>query len=178
MSKFEDAIPTILRHEGGYVNNAHDPGGATVYGISLRYLHDLGLDINGDGVVDAVDIRNLNKDAAIALYQGQWDLMNLFNINSQAVATKLFDIAVNMGRSRAVSLLQKAIVALGNQFVSEGPTTIGFRTTDLINSLDANKLYARLREAQAAYYTKIVNSNPAKFGEFIQGWLNRAYDRV
>src|SRR5690625_3510700 len=31
---FEAALPTILRHEGGYVDHPQDPGGATNYGIT------------------------------------------------------------------------------------------------------------------------------------------------
>jgi len=38
MSTFETAWPTILRHEGGYCNNANDLGGPTKYGLSLRWL--------------------------------------------------------------------------------------------------------------------------------------------
>lgn len=30
MSRFEDAIDTVLEHEGGYVNDAADPGGAPI----------------------------------------------------------------------------------------------------------------------------------------------------
>jgi lysozyme family protein len=178
MAKFEDAIPTILRHEGKFTNNPKDSGGATNYGISLRYLEELGLDINGDGKVDAIDIRNLSEADAIALYQGEWDALNLFNINDQPVATKTFDISVNMGRTRAVNLLRNAIGALKVACPIEGPGVIRFATTNLVNTLDAFKLYSRLREQQAAYYTRLYNSNPDKFGEFIQGWLNRAYDKI
>ena len=43
MSTFEDAIPTILRHEGGFNNDPVDAGGATNYGVSLRWLKAQGL---------------------------------------------------------------------------------------------------------------------------------------
>ena len=35
MSDFNDAIPTVLRHEGGFVDSPNDPGGATNFGVSL-----------------------------------------------------------------------------------------------------------------------------------------------
>ena len=38
MSDFNDAIPTVLRHEGGFENDVNDPGGATNFGVSLRWL--------------------------------------------------------------------------------------------------------------------------------------------
>lgn len=34
MAQFEQAIQTILRNEGGYVNNPNDAGGETSFGIS------------------------------------------------------------------------------------------------------------------------------------------------
>ena len=37
--KFLKCIPIILRNEGGFVNNKRDPGGATKFGISLRFLN-------------------------------------------------------------------------------------------------------------------------------------------
>ena len=35
-------IDLLLKNEGGYVNNPKDPGGATKYGVSLRFLVDTG----------------------------------------------------------------------------------------------------------------------------------------
>jgi lysozyme family protein len=61
MSDFNQAVKVILQHEGGYVDNPNDPGGATNYGISLRFLadHPESGDFNGDGEVDAEDIANM-----------------------------------------------------------------------------------------------------------------------
>ena len=42
MTRAEQMIPLILKHEGGYVNNPADPGGATNKGITIatfrRYI--------------------------------------------------------------------------------------------------------------------------------------------
>jgi len=51
MARFEDALPTVLRHEGLYSEDPADPGGATNYGISLRFLRQLG-DTDGDGFAE------------------------------------------------------------------------------------------------------------------------------
>ena len=37
----DQAINLMLRLEGGYVNDSHDPGGATKYGITQRTLDSL-----------------------------------------------------------------------------------------------------------------------------------------
>ena len=43
--------------EGGFVNHPNDPCGATNYGVSLRWLKDDGIDVNGDSRIDLADIR-------------------------------------------------------------------------------------------------------------------------
>ena len=58
MGCFSKAITVILKHEGGFSNHSSDPGGATNYGISLRWLKSEGLygDLDDDGDVDIDDI--------------------------------------------------------------------------------------------------------------------------
>lgn len=51
MSNFDTAIITVLRHEGLFVNDSDDAGGATHYGVSLRWLKSIG-DLDNDGFVD------------------------------------------------------------------------------------------------------------------------------
>lgn len=48
--RFRYAVEVVLRHEGGYVNDPHDPGGETKYGISKRCLP-------GDARVLTLDLR-------------------------------------------------------------------------------------------------------------------------
>ena len=51
---FEAAVRSVLKHEGGYVNNSRDGGGETAFGISKRsYPH---LDIQALTPEDAIDI--------------------------------------------------------------------------------------------------------------------------
>ncbi len=60
MSNFEKAVEKVLEHEGGYVDHKNDPGGATNYGISLRFVKQstgIDLDVDGDGDIDADDIK-------------------------------------------------------------------------------------------------------------------------
>ena len=61
------ALKTILCHEvgntgDGLVDDPDDPGGITKYGVSFRFLKDHGIDVDGDGDIDAEDIRGLNPE--------------------------------------------------------------------------------------------------------------------
>ena len=40
---FDEIIEIVLEHEGGYVNDPHDRGGETKYGISKRAHNDVNI---------------------------------------------------------------------------------------------------------------------------------------
>ncbi len=173
MSIFELSIPTILRHEGGLIDNSNDPGGITNHGISIRYLKSLGLagDIDHDGDVDAQDIKVMTTEQATVLYHSfWWDKYKYENIVAQMVATKIFDTAVNMGYMRPHKWAQQ-IVGLPQDGV------LGPKSFAEINAMPSLKFLTIFQETQAAFYRRIVELNPAR-QEFLKGWLNRAFDRI
>ena len=111
MAKFSDAIGYVLDNEGGYSEHPSDPGGETFWGISLRYLKGTGEygDIDDDGDIDADDIRAMTMaDAEGFHFRDFWTPLKLDTVESQAVATRVFDMAVNMGLRAAVKIAQKA----------------------------------------------------------------------
>jgi lysozyme family protein len=179
MARFEDAIDVILVHEGGYVDNPHDHGGASNWGISLRYLLATGglkahpeLDLNHDGLIDFRDMRLIPKDMAIAIYERDWWAPHQYgSINDQQVATKLFDMAVNMGAARAGKLAQSALVACGKPVSVDG--VLGAKSFTAINSLDPANFLHVLRQKQADFYRAIVAHDPTQ-AQFLKGWLRRA----
>ena len=183
INNFEKAIQTILKHEGGYVDNKMDPGGATNFGISLRFLKDFvtkkpeefsRFDVNHDGNIDYVDIKNLPQGEAINLYkQAFWDKNNYDKITDFSIAEKIFDLAVNMGGAQANKLLQRAIRAVtGIKLVEDG--ILGTKSFAQINSADPNSLLAALKSEAAGFYRTLVRVDPNLQG-FLDGWLNRSY---
>lgn len=78
----------ILKWEGGYVNDPHDPGGETKYGISKKAYPDL-------------DIRNLsNEDIYDIYWRDYWDKTGCEELEWQ-MAYVIMDTAVNLGVSKA-----------------------------------------------------------------------------
>lgn len=179
MADFNIAIKKILHHEGGYVNNPNDPGGATNFGISLRFLKDhIEGDFNKDGVVNINDIKNMTIEQAALIYKVfWWDKYKYGKINDQTIATKIFDFSVNMGAKRAHILLQEA---LNNAFDLNldvdgilGPTSI--QTINIIK--DGNEEQALLDAYSKTawdFYRRLITNNP-KLKVFERGWKNRAY---
>lgn len=72
MDHFNAALADVLKHEGGYSDHKADLGGATHFGISLRFLKqlpDLAGDINGDGHINVLDIQQMTAAHAAEFYR-------------------------------------------------------------------------------------------------------------
>lgn len=159
--KFRHAVEVVLKHEGGYVNNPADPGGETKYGISKRsYPH--------------LDIKNLTKEQATQIYYDDWwQKYRYGEIKDLAVATKVFDLSVNMGPSAAHRILQRAV-----NFVSAAELKVdgilGPLTLAAVNAADPEKVLQMMRYKAAEYYHALAKRR-AESRVFLLGWLNRAY---
>lgn len=159
MSNFDKSITIVLQHEGGYVNNAADPGGETKYGITKRTYPD-------------VDIKNLTVDQAKAIYKRDfWAPYKYDAITSDDVATKIFDTAVNVGSKRAFRFAQQAANKFGKGLGEDG--VMGNLSVNAINEIDPKQYLEAYRGIQADYYKSLVDAKPS-LSVFLRGWLNRA----
>jgi lysozyme family protein len=145
MTDFDRAFEKTLKLEGGgeLVDDPNDAGGLTKWGISQRAYPD-------------IDIKNLTKEQAKEIYKRDyWDtIFALTNptINNPQVAWKLYDIAVNMGRVKAIDFRDK-IAGLGWEWA----------------------IY-ELCELQMKRYVEITVNRPANL-TFLKGWTKRAFDK-
>ena len=176
MSCFDIAVQTVLKDEGGFVNDPQDSGGATKYGISLKWLRSLvlepdiaHLDQNSNGVIDFDDIAALTREQTIFLYHRYfWEPHRYERISVQMIANKVFNLTVNAGAHASHTALQWALRATGNQeVVMDG--VLGDRTIKAVNAVDFRVLLAALRSEIASHYRLL------KKPHFEAGWLNRAY---
>jgi len=183
MTSFELALPAILEHEGGpaFTNDPVDPGGATRWGISLRYLRARGDldrdghldgDVDHDGDIDAQDIRLLSKEQAARVYEtGFWVPNRLAEVSSQRVATKIFDTAVNLGSAQAWRRAQLAAQSLSIPIADDGK--VGPKTLAAVNSLPEGLFMRAYCGAQRAFYESLIRSKPA-LSKYRRGWTRRA----
>lgn len=182
MSSFDAAFPVILRHEGGFVNHPNDPGGATNYGISLRWLKSIG-DFDGDGIldgdldndgdVDVDDIRLLTPVMAGNFCRIHWwDKNKYFLIYDQNVATKVLDFAFVMGDRQAHKLLQRALRAFDKRLIDDG--ILGQKSIAAINTTNPQCLLASYQCMGEGFFRQIALK--PKLAGFLDGWLNRVYD--
>jgi hypothetical protein len=93
LSNFEKALAFVLRWEGGYSNDPHDPGGETKFGISKRSYPD-------------VNIKDLTRESAAQLYRRDyWSVMGC-DQRLPDIGLVVFDSAVNCGIARTTVWLE------------------------------------------------------------------------
>lgn len=195
--RYTRAFDTLIGVEGGYVNHPADRGGATKFGISLRFLKAEGkidlnrdgradFDLDMDGDLDGQDIRMLTVEHARTLYRRCfWDRLGCYGF-ARPLGEMMFDQAVNGGTSAAIRLLQRAINFCQ---VPEGSTTplpgvaadgvMGPATragVDRVLKHPAKGMPALIvayREMAKARYRAIAKADPSQKA-FLNGWLARA----
>lgn len=163
------ALRWIHPIEGGYVDDPSDPGGATQYGISLRYLRGKGAagDIDGDGDIDAADVRALTRTQAEQFFiEDCWHPCRCDEMPAQ-IAIAVFDHAVNAGTGSAIRLIQEML-----RLKVDG--IVGPKTLRAIEHADAGELLAYYLARRARYYRDIVAAN-SSLVRFLDGWLNRLF---
>lgn len=167
MADINKLAPKILKWEGGYGNFAEDKGGPTKFGITLATWQQMGEDKDGDGDIDAEDIKVLNASDFTLVFKRFWDKWQADKINNQSIADFLVDWYYNSGKwgikipQRVLGVSQDGVV--------------GSETIKAINSSDPEELFAELWGARKEFLLNIVKNNPSQ-KKFIKGWLNRIND--
>ncbi len=181
VSDFEPAVEHTLSPdvEGGYSDDPADHGGPTNMGITLATLKAaLGkaADLNGDGRVDAEDVKLLPRSKAIGIYRlAYWDRPGFGEIPDQAVATKAFDLAVHAGPHASIVLLQRAIDHAKPAFVPAiaDDGVLGPKTLATLAQCDRDVLLGAMCSEQASFYLRVIEHDPSQ-ARFKAGWLERA----
>jgi lysozyme family protein len=160
MSRFEDCLARILKHEGGYVNDPLDSGGRTNLGVTQRVWEEF----VGHPVTEA-DMKALTPEKIAPMYKLKYWNPSYCEVLPKGLDYVVFDFAVNAGTGRSVKTLQQAIGC-----VADG--VIGPKTMAAINDAEPKDLIAKFSDARADFYQGIVARKPDQ-ARFIKGWLNR-----
>lgn len=148
---FDKAFEHVVGVEGGYVNDPHDPGGETIYGITRR---------------DHPEVWTTGRptlEEAKEIYRHSYWTPARCNELPWPLALFVFDAAVNHGVITAVKLLQKT---LGT--VQDG--VLGKNTLTALKARPQGELCALYLADRAIRYTGTRN-----FDHFGRGWMRRLF---
>ncbi len=159
--RFDEALPLVLAHEGGYVNHPRDPGGPTNLGVTLATARRFGIDVDGDGDTDVADVKKLARAHAAVVYRrGYWDAVRGDELPA-GVDYAVFDYAVNSGPARAAKDLQRVLGVEVDGMI--GPVTL-----DAAHDADPATLVNDLCDRRLAFVQGL-----STWSTFGRGWGRR-----
>lgn len=117
---FEFALSEVLKYEGGFVNDPHDPGGMTNKGITAKtYAEYTGRRIS---TITEQEMRNLPDYIVTSIYKRKyWDVCKCDSL-PDGLDFQVFDYAVNSGPGRAIKHLQECLAVEADGLI--GPDTL------------------------------------------------------
>ena len=157
LTTFNEIIEKVLEHEGGYVNDPHDRGGETNFGITKKFYPD-------------VDIKNLTKEQAKHIYHTDYWRRGKCDELPPQLRHIYFDMCVNFGRRGAVKVLQQSANSKNRNKI-EVDGGLGPKTINAIQKLSVE----RVRAYRVLRFANIVIDKPNQ-EKFWMGWFRRALE--
>lgn len=149
---FDQAFHTLLGHEGGYVNHPSDPGGETMWGVTVAVARAAGY---------TSEMRDLPVSLAKDIYRRKyWDAVRA-ELLPPGVRYAVFDAAVNSGPSQAARWLQRAAGVADDGKL--GPVSL-----DAIRSAPAEAILRKMLAQRLKFMTDL-----SAWPSFGKGWARR-----
>ena len=147
-------------------------------------MRRLGLDLTGDGKVDADDVRRITRAQAVDIYLQHYFLRPRIAELPEALQASVFDMYVNAG-SNAIKILQRLLNQMGERCSVDGgigPETIGACARAYAKA--PNHMGDAYGIARRNYYFRLADQRPAsrKYARTRSGgkggWIRRAEEFI
>lgn len=145
-------IQRVLEHEGGYANHPTDPGGETMYGITVATARRHGY---------RGKMRDLPLATAVAIFRDDYWHAVRGDALPPAVAFQAFDACVNSGPGNAIRWLQRAAGVADDGI-------IGPRTLAAVAAAPAYAVVLAMNAERLSFLTML-----STWGKFGAGWSRR-----
>ena len=149
-------FPIVMKWEGG--DKLHkvsgDSGGWTLFGIAYNHNKHLFSDFN--------DFKDTTREEASYIAFVKYYIAAQAHLMPYGAKLYYFDMAYNMGVSRAVKIMQKCAGVKADGVI--GPIT----RSRMLTVLESD-----LRNERNSFYNRLASQN-YKFKKFLKGWLNRS----
>ncbi len=165
--KFQRAYRYLIDNESDrFVNDAHDPGGPTKYGITIHTLASW-----RDMPVTPEDVEALTELEAQEIYLDRYWYPLSCDQLPDPVAICIFDSGVLYGTLVSGMLAQETANAHGDELAVDG--ILGPLSVAVIAAIDPKTFIVGFSQGILARIDALVGQRPV-LGKFRQGWVNRA----
>lgn len=162
---FDRVLPHILHHEGGFVNDPADRGGATNKGIT-QAVYDAHRNAKK---LPIQTVKKITDEEVTNIYYNSYWLDGLCDRLPLPLAVVHFDFAVNAGIFQAFRTLQRVVkTEADGKF---GPKSFAALGT-AIRDRGVTALIDAYSDERVAFYIRITESRPANL-KFLLGWFRR-----
>ena len=152
---FDQAFERLLGHEGAYSFHPDDPGGETMWGVTVAVARKNGY---------TGPMKSLPVDVAKAIYKKQyWDSVRADDL-PPAIRYHVFDAAVNSGVGQAAKWLQRAVGV-----PDDGQ--VGPMTCNAARAAPPDAVIRRMNANRLRFMTDLKN-----WPSFSRGWARRIAD--
>lgn len=169
MADFKQGLAFVLKHEGDKLFIDPENHERSRYGITQKTLEMINYGVTDPNSLQIADVENIYN-------RYYWNPNKLTEVNSQLVANKIFDMAVNMGSHTAITLLQASLNSIGGQCVIDGimgPHTI-ITINEMLKIPDSEERLLSELVLKAISFYKLIAKGPK--AQFLAGWTKRAED--
>lgn len=168
MADFHTALAITLSFEGGYCNDADDPGGETNMGITMGVFRMTAHPLLGIEPTSE-NLERLTPAQAGIIYRAcYWTPVHGDALAHQELSNILFDFYVNSG-THATSLLQETVNKMGATPPVVVDGTLGPATLKALERLPLDEVYQLYKAGRIGYYKALGE----KYPRFVNGWLRR-----
>lgn len=157
---FAHALSQVLKHEGGFVNDPHDRGGATNLGVTIGTLSEW---LGRPATVREVQLLTPKKVEPI--YRGRYWGKLAGDQLPTGLDLHVFDFGVNAGVSRAAKMLQRLVKVAADGVI--GPRTLA-AVAQFEDKRGTAELIGLFGDEREAYYRAL-----RQFPRYGRGWLRR-----
>ncbi len=161
---FAFSLMFTLNQEGGFSDDPHDPGGATMDGITLAefqawYGHDK----------TVADLKAITGEQLGQIYMESYWVQVRGGDLPAGVDLSVFDMGVNAGPKRSIELLQAVLGVTADGVL--GPISLAALASVTANGVTLSVL-KKLAKAQGDFYRSL-----STYKYFGKGWIARANAR-
>jgi lysozyme family protein len=131
-STYDEAMRAVFAHEGGYSDDASDPGGPTKYGITIadvrRYLNPR---------ATAADVRALTRTQAEDIYRKHYAAPLRYDDLPAGIDYAVLDYGINSGIGRAGRVLRRCLHLPDESGTVTDAVIAAARATDAVTLISA-----------------------------------------